>query len=298
MEFIDSEHKDFFEKKLKELEKYGKTDVYYKSLVYTLSISETTRDHFDSIFNIRKGEININSISSAWQTGTSAKVTRMAFSLWNRCMYDSEEDRMNDKMSSYYNPSEVFCCSYAPYFWEAIKIRYPEYTKYNEKEKQFAMYMRVGNIEQVEDYVDEKIENTEDKKVVALYIRTNLTNGNEINSDIYSQRDKLEEFCKKNNIKNRIHYIDVRKSGLDKNRKAMNQMISDIKSKKVNGVVVADISKLYRNPLEFADLLMQDFMQDVEVTSLDDSVEDFKKLLKAIKEIEQNAQEEDEEETI
>lgn len=77
----------------------------------------------------------------------------------------------------------------------------------------------------------------------------------------------------------------------------MNQMINDLKSKKVNGVIVADISKLYRNPLEFANLLMQDFMQDVEVISLDDSVEDFKKLLKTIKEIEQNAQE-DEEETI
>lgn len=295
MEFIDSAHKEFYEKKLDELKKLGKTDVYYRSLTYTLGICETTRDHFSSIFDIKEGMININSIGSAWQTGTSEKVTRMAFSLWNRCMYDSEEDREEGKMSRGYNPSEIFCCTYAPYFWKAIKIRYPEYTRFNEKEKQFAMYMRVGNIEQVEDYVDEKIENTEDKKVVALYMRTNLTNGDEVNSDIYSQRDKLEEFCKKNNIKNRIHYIDVRKSGLDKNRKAMNQMISDIKSKKVNGVVVADISKLYRNPLEFADLLMQDFMQDVEVTSLDDSVEDFKKLLKAIKEIEQNAQEEDEE---
>lgn len=68
-----------------------------------------------------------------------------------------------------------------------------------------SMYMRVGNIEQVEDYVDEKIENTEDKKVFALYMRTNLSNGNEVNSDIYSQRDKLEEFCKK--IISKTEYI-------------------------------------------------------------------------------------------
>ena len=233
MEFIDSAHKEFYAKKLDELKKFSKTDVYYRSLVYTLGICETTRDHFSSIFDIKEGKININSIGSAWQTGTSEKVTRMAFCLWNRCMYDSEEDREEGKMSSGYNPSEVFCCSYAPYFWEAIKIRYPEYTRYNEKEKQkqFAVYNWVGNIEQIENYVEEKIENTEDKKVVALYIRTNLTNSNEVNLDIYSQRDKLEEFCKKNNIKNRIYYIDVRKSGLDKNRKAMNQMISDKKVK-------------------------------------------------------------------
>lgn len=36
MKFIDKEHKDFFEKKLEILLKYGKTDVYYKSLIYTI----------------------------------------------------------------------------------------------------------------------------------------------------------------------------------------------------------------------------------------------------------------------
>ena len=28
-----------------------------------------------------------------------------------------------------YNPSEIFSCTYAPYFYEGIKIRYPEYTR-------------------------------------------------------------------------------------------------------------------------------------------------------------------------
>lgn len=128
MKFIDNEHQKFFEEKLKELSEHGKTDVYYRTLIYTLGICETTREHFKQIFNIKKGEINIDSITSAWQTGTSAKVTRMAFSLWNRCMYDSEEDLEKGEKSSYYNPSEIFCCSYAPYFYEAVKIRYPEYT--------------------------------------------------------------------------------------------------------------------------------------------------------------------------
>lgn len=128
MKFIDDEHKQFYESKLEELKSYGKTDVYYKSIVYTLSICETTRDHFTDIFNIKKGEININSIQSAYQTTTSAKVTRAAFSLWNRCNYDGEQDLENDKVSPYYNISDIFCCSYAPYFYEAICIRYPEYT--------------------------------------------------------------------------------------------------------------------------------------------------------------------------
>ena len=53
----------------------------------------------------------------------------MAFSLWNSCNYDSEKDCNNDIPSKNYNLSEIFCCEYAPYFYEAIKIRYPEYTK-------------------------------------------------------------------------------------------------------------------------------------------------------------------------
>src|SRR5574344_2090611 len=131
MNFIDDEHKSFFENKMEELAKLGKKDVYYKSLVYTLGICETTREHFKEIFNINQSEVNLDAIQKGWQTGTSEKVTRMAFNLWNHSlMYDSEDDLENEKISSSYAPSEIFCCSFAPYFWEAIKIRYPEYTNY------------------------------------------------------------------------------------------------------------------------------------------------------------------------
>lgn len=129
MKFIDNEHKEFWKEKLNELSIKGKTDVYYSSLIYVLGICETTRKNFNEIFNIKKGEINIDSIGAPWQTGTSLKVTRMAFSIWNRCMYDSEKDLEKGEKSIYYNVSEIFCCSYAAYFWEAIKIRFPEYTK-------------------------------------------------------------------------------------------------------------------------------------------------------------------------
>lgn len=126
---IDDEHKRFVEEKYAECKTLGKSDVYYKSLIYVLGISESTREHFSEIFNIKSGEININSLSSAWQTYTSAQVTRMAFSLWNRCCYDKEEDIEQEKVSSFYTPSEVFCSSYAPFLYEGIKIRYPEYTQ-------------------------------------------------------------------------------------------------------------------------------------------------------------------------
>ena len=135
MKFIDNNHEKFWNDKYKIMQKYGKTDVYYKSIVYTLGICETTRNNFNKIFDLKKGEININSLNESYQTETSKKVTRMAFSLWNSCNYDSENDCENDKFSRNYNPSEIFCCGYAPYFYEAIKVRYPEYTKEYNYEK-------------------------------------------------------------------------------------------------------------------------------------------------------------------
>lgn len=159
MNFIDDEHKSFFENKMKELNKLGKKDVYYKSLVYTLGICETTREHFKEIFNINQSEVNLDSIQKGWQTGTSEKVTRMAFNLWNHSlMYDSEDDLDKEKISSSYAPSEIFCCSFAPYFWEAIKIRYPEYTNYIKSNNgiDYYTYMRVGNKEQLDEEDEEE----------------------------------------------------------------------------------------------------------------------------------------------
>ena len=112
MKFIDNEHQNFYEQKLNEI---GKSDVYRKALVYTLGMCETTREHFDNIFNLKEGLINRNSLQEAYQTSTSMKVTRMAFSLWNSNSYDSDEDVENRIVSSHYTPSEIFCCSYAPY---------------------------------------------------------------------------------------------------------------------------------------------------------------------------------------
>ncbi len=129
MKFIDNEHRSFWNEKYEIMQKYGKTDVYYKSIVYILGVCPETRRNFERIFNLERGEINVDSLSEAWQTGSSEKVTRMAFSLWNECNYDSVEDFENGNVSRNYNPSEIFSCGYAPYFYEGIKLRYPEYTR-------------------------------------------------------------------------------------------------------------------------------------------------------------------------
>lgn len=263
MKFIDIKHEEFFTEKMKELQRFRKTDVYYKSLVFTLSICETTRKHFKEIFDVEKGEVNINSLQAAWQTGTSAKVTRMAFNLWNNSIvFDSEEDLENGIISSNYTPSEIFCCSYAPYFWEAIQIRYPEYAEGKTDNKEFKIftYCRVANKEQL-------INN--DK--VGIYIRKNNL------EEIINDKQKLLEYCNKNDYDIIKEYIDQGYSGLDNKRPALTEMIEDLKNGKINIIVVKDIATLYRNPLDMLNLLEHEMWEEknIQICSLDKSVEEF-----------------------
>lgn len=110
------------------------SDVYHISLAYLLTLDKICRKHLDRLFDFANDAIKIEALAQPWQTSTSQKTTRLAFNLWNGCSDDGKEytDKDGYKVSlpsEYYSPSKIFCCSYAPYYWEAIKLRYPEYTK-------------------------------------------------------------------------------------------------------------------------------------------------------------------------
>ena len=45
--------------------------------------------------------------------------------------YEDAEEQVNECRQ--YTVEDIFCCVYAPYFWQAIQIRYPEYVVYNQK---------------------------------------------------------------------------------------------------------------------------------------------------------------------
>ena len=60
----------------------------------------------------------------------------MAFNLYcngtpTMDLFEEKDDQIYEQ--SNYNVEDLFCCSYAPFFWQAIQIRYPEYVTYNEK---------------------------------------------------------------------------------------------------------------------------------------------------------------------
>ena len=109
-------------------------DVYHISVAYLLTLTEDTRKHIGECFDFADDSIKLDALNEPWQTSTSRKATRLAFNLWNDYSYSSESytDKDGYEMplpSVDYSVSSIFCCSYAPYFWQAVKLRFPEYTE-------------------------------------------------------------------------------------------------------------------------------------------------------------------------
>ena len=107
----------------------GGVDPYYRALVYLLGMAAETRAHFSRCFDGETRTIRPAALGEGWQTGGTMRIVRMAFNLWNGWCYESEEDAQEGRISDAFTPDDLFCCEFAPYFYEAVKLRYPEYTK-------------------------------------------------------------------------------------------------------------------------------------------------------------------------
>lgn len=129
--FISDAHEQFY---YETLSKVRTVDVYHKALCYCLGICDDTRKHIDRIYDFNSGCVKIECLHEGWQTNGSARVTRLAFNLY--CNGTPTVDNFKTKDNKLeecrqYTVEEIFCCSYATYFWQAIQIRYPEYATYN-----------------------------------------------------------------------------------------------------------------------------------------------------------------------
>lgn len=129
MKFINKEHENFFYNALKQYQALGShVDCYATSLFYLLGLSDDTRRNFKTVFNMKERGIIPEGLHQGWQTGTSIKICRLAFNLWNGYCYDLDEESNDEpQVSDHYVTDNIFCCSYAEYFFEAIRLRYPEY---------------------------------------------------------------------------------------------------------------------------------------------------------------------------
>lgn len=125
--FSGPAHRDFY---LEHLRKCRYQDTYHKALVYSLGIDQETRKHIREIYNFDTGCADTRCLRAGWQTSQSRKTVRLAFDLYCNSTpsvydYENEQDQIMEARS--YAVSGLFCCGYAQYFWEAVKIRYPEY---------------------------------------------------------------------------------------------------------------------------------------------------------------------------
>ncbi len=131
--FISDAHEKFYNEKLKECRTQ---DVYHKALCYCLGISADTRNHVNDIYDFQTGYVKPECLHEGWQTSGSVKVVRMAFNLYCNGTPSVDDYRRKDEQlreCRQYTVEELFCCAYAPFFWQAIQIRYPEYATYNRK---------------------------------------------------------------------------------------------------------------------------------------------------------------------
>jgi hypothetical protein len=129
MIFINQNHEKFYRDRMSEMA----NDCYHRAVVYTLGMCDDTRRNFDSIYDTKDKEINPEALNQGWQTGTSVKVTRLAFNLFNNGTPTAHEIGQKNKWEEAYDEckqysvSDIFCCEFAPYFVEAVRVRYPEY---------------------------------------------------------------------------------------------------------------------------------------------------------------------------
>jgi len=136
--FKNKEHEKFY---IEYLPKCRYQDVYHKALVYCLGIDEDTRKCVNRIYDFKTGCVKTESLQEGWITSGSAKIVRMAFNLYcNGTPSVSDYDDVEEQLKEYrcYTVEDLFCCGYARYFWEAIKIRYPEYCFYRDWEDMYA----------------------------------------------------------------------------------------------------------------------------------------------------------------
>lgn len=120
--FRDEEHERFYYESLR---KSNCTDAYHRAVFYMLGISWETRSHANELFDYSNDSIKPTGLIASWQTSSTIRISRLAFNLWN--------GRTEAGKERYSTPHELFDCSYAPYFFEAIRLRYPEYCRGHER---------------------------------------------------------------------------------------------------------------------------------------------------------------------
>ena len=104
------------------LAKMKNPDCYPRSAAYLIALAKLVPD---DVFDFEDDHILLDGLSKSWQTTSKQRATRLLFNLWNGWAYENKNAKANAIASSLYSVESIFCdYEYAPYFYEAIRIRF------------------------------------------------------------------------------------------------------------------------------------------------------------------------------
>lgn len=121
--FLDENHMRFYKEvmdKIRDAYDGIEPDVYHKSLIYVLGLSDDCRRHLSEIFSVESSEIKPEVLCAGWQTSGSIRLVLFAFNLWNNFVPDELPDRISVSELFSGNPN------LQPYLFESIRLRYPQ----------------------------------------------------------------------------------------------------------------------------------------------------------------------------
>lgn len=118
MIFKDINHEQAYYEFIKKA-RVNEWDKERKALFYLFALNRETREHINQIYNFEENVTEFEGLNQAWQTGTSTKVTKLAFNLYNGW-------RGEDRAEEDYSPAALFNVSSDNllYLLEAVKIRF------------------------------------------------------------------------------------------------------------------------------------------------------------------------------
>lgn len=125
----------------------------------------------------------------------------------------------------------------------------------------------------------EVINNKNNNQIVGSYIRVGKSEKEEQKKQILKQGNEILKYYSKNKITNYRIYIDIGKSSLNLNRKALNLLIKDIEEEKIKSLVITDISRLYRNLADASVFVEKTYLKNVKLISLDNSLESTREFM-------------------
>ncbi len=118
MKFKSAEHKEWY---FDVLFRMKCNDCYHRSAAYLMALVPMV---YGDVFDFDRDMIKHDGLYKAWQTSSSVKATRLMFNLWNFICKDlADEDP--ESTHHHYSVEDIFYNrEYAPYFYEAVLIRY------------------------------------------------------------------------------------------------------------------------------------------------------------------------------